>query len=60
MKFNDDIRANLNMLTTSSRELLLHTNFKERYPAIQSQYLIDDCYSIALATRNLLSLYDKI
>ncbi len=60
MVVNDDIRANLNMLNTSTKQLLVHTTFKEKYPTMQIQYIIDDCYSIALATRNLLSLYQKI
>jgi hypothetical protein len=60
MVVNDDIRANLNMLNTSTKQLLVHTTFKEKHPTMQIQYIIDDCYSIALATRNLLSLYQKI
>jgi hypothetical protein len=60
MVVNDDIRANLNMLNTSTKQLLVHTTFKEKHSTMQIQYIIDDCYSIALATRNLLSLYQKI
>jgi len=60
MIVNDDIRANLNMLNTSTNQLLVHTALKEKHPTMQIQYIIDDCYSIALATRNLLSLYQKI
>jgi hypothetical protein len=60
MVFNDDIRANLSMLNTSTQQLLVHTTLKEKHPTMQIQYIIDDCYSIALATRNLLSLYQKI
>ena len=59
MIFNDDIRANLSMLNTSTQQLLVHTTMKEKHPTNQIQYIIDDCYSIALATRNLLSLYQK-
>ncbi|CAF3354043.1 unnamed protein product [Rotaria sp. Silwood1] len=60
LSFNDDIRANLEMLNTSTQQLLTHTTFKGKDPTIQIQYIIDDCYSIALATRNLSSLYQKI
>jgi hypothetical protein len=60
MTFNEDIRANLNMLNTSTQQLLVDTTIKERHPTMQIQFIIDDCYSIALATRNLLSLYEKI
>lgn len=59
MIFNDDIRANLDLLNTSTQQLLAHANLKEKHPSMLSQYLIDDCYSIALATRNLLSLHQK-
>ncbi|CAF2883540.1 unnamed protein product [Rotaria sp. Silwood2] len=60
LSFNDDIRANLDMLNTSTQQLLAHTTFKEKDPTMQIQSIINDCYSIALATRNLSSLYQKI
>ena len=59
MIFNGDIQANLDLLNTSTQQLLVHATLKEKHPTMQSQFLIDDCYSIALATRNLLSLYQK-
>jgi hypothetical protein len=60
MVINDDIRVNLNLLDTSTQQLLVHTTLKEKHPTMQIEFIIDDCYSIALATRNLLTLYQKI
>lgn len=60
MVFNDDIQENLNILNTSTQQLLIHTTLREEHRTMQVQYIIDDCYSIALATRNLLSLYQTI
>jgi hypothetical protein len=60
MVFNDDIRANLSLLNTSAQQLLVHATLKEKHPTMQIQFVIDDCYNIALATRNLLSLYQKL
>jgi hypothetical protein len=60
MVINDDIRVNLNLLDTSTQQLLVHTTLKEKHPTMQIEFIIDDCYSIALATRNLLTLYQKL
>jgi hypothetical protein len=60
MFINDDVRANLNLLDNSTQQLLIHTTLKEKHPTMQVELIIDDCYNIALATRNLLSLYQKI
>ena len=60
LSFNEDILANLEMLNTNAQQLLLHTTFKGNDPTLQIQFIIDDCYNIALATRNLSSLYQKI
>jgi hypothetical protein len=60
MVINDDIRANFNLLDTSTQQLLIHTTLKEQHPTMEIEFIIDDCYSIALATRNLLNLYQKI
>jgi hypothetical protein len=60
MVFNDDIQANLSMLNTSTQQLLVHTRLKENYSTMQIRFIIDDCYNIALATRNLLILYKKL
>ncbi|CAF4147758.1 unnamed protein product [Rotaria magnacalcarata] len=60
MSFNEDIRANLDMLNTSAQQLLDHTTFKGKDPTMQIQFIVDDCYRIALATRNLSSLYQKM
>ncbi|CAF3403206.1 unnamed protein product [Rotaria socialis] len=60
LSFNEDIRANLDMLNTSAQQLLDHTTFKGKDSTMQIQFIIDDCYRIALATRNLSNLYQKI
>ena len=60
MSFNQDIRANLDLLNKSTQQLLAHATFDEPDPMRKIQYIIDDCYSIALATRNLSSLYQKL
>ncbi|CAF2024137.1 unnamed protein product [Rotaria magnacalcarata] len=60
LSFNEDIRANLDMLNTSAQQLLDHTTFKGKDPTMQIQFIVDDCYRIALATRNLSSLYQKM
>ncbi|CAF0909381.1 unnamed protein product [Adineta steineri] len=58
--FNEDIRANLDMLYTSTQQLLVHTKFEEQNLILPIHFIIDDCYGIALATRNLLSLYRTV
>lgn len=60
MVINDDIRANLNLLDTNTQQLLIHTTLKEKHPTMQIEFIIDDCYNIALATRNLFNFYQKI
>jgi hypothetical protein len=55
------------MLNTSSQQLLVHATLKEKIPIItntnrteQIQLIIDDCYNIALATKSLVGLYQKL
>jgi hypothetical protein len=60
MVFNEDIRANLDMLNATTQQLLAHSISKEKHSTIPIHFIIDDCYDIALATRNLLSLYEKV
>jgi hypothetical protein len=67
MSLNDEIRANLDMLNTSSQQLLAHATLKEKTPTTtntnrteQIQLIIDDCYNIALATKSLVGLYQKL
>jgi hypothetical protein len=56
------------MLNTSSQQLLAHAILKEKNSTItnntnrteQIQLIIDDCYNIALATKSLVGLYQKL
>jgi len=64
---NDEIRTNLDMLNTSSQQLLAHATLKEKLPTTnntnrteQIQLIIDDCYNIALATKSLVGLHQKL
>lgn len=57
---NEDVRANLNMLIANTQQLLFHSMAVENNPTSSVHFLIDDCYDIALATRNLLSIYEKL
>jgi hypothetical protein len=54
------------MLNTGAQQLLAHATFKEKISTTnntnrteQIQFIIDDCYNIALATKSLVSLYQK-
>ena len=57
------MRANLDMLNTGAQQLLAHATLKEKNLAVnrteQIQFIIDDCYNIALATKSLVSLYQN-
>jgi hypothetical protein len=59
----DEIRTNLDGLNISAQQLLAHSTLKEKLPTTnrteQIQYIIDDCYNIALATKSLVGLYQK-
>jgi len=50
------------MLNASSQQLLAHTTLKDKHlnRTEQIQFIIDDCYNIALATKSLVGLYQKI
>ena len=55
------------MLNNSSQQLLAHATLKEKPPLTtqinrteQIQFIIDDCYNIALATKSLVGLYQKL
>ena len=61
------MRINLDILNTSSQQLLAHVALKEKSSTAsnanrteQIQYIIDDCYNIALATKSLIGLYQKL
>lgn len=65
MPLNEEIRTNLDMLNTSAQQLLAHATLKDKNPTPtanrteQIQFIIDDCYNIALATKSLVGLYQK-
>jgi hypothetical protein len=55
------------MLNSSAQQLLAHASLKEKSPTVnlttrteQIQFIIDDCYNIALATKSLVGLYQKL
>jgi hypothetical protein len=55
------------MLNTNAQQLLAHSTLKEKLPTTnntnrteQIQFIIDDCYNIALATKSLVGLYQKL
>lgn len=55
------------MLSTGAQQLLAHAAVKEKPATVnntnrteQIQYIIDDCYNIALATKSLVGLYQKL
>ncbi len=67
LSLNDEIRTNLDMLNSSAQQLLAHAATKEKIPTgsntnrtEQIQFIIDDCYNIALATKSLVGLYQKL
>ncbi len=67
MPLNEEIRTNLDMLNTNAQQLLAHSTLKEKLPTTnntnrteQIQFIIDDCYNIALATKSLVGLYQKL
>jgi hypothetical protein len=67
MSLNEEIRTNLDILNTSAQQLLAHATLKEKLPTgtnlnrtEQIQLIIDDCYNIALATKSLVGLYQKL
>lgn len=63
------MRTNLDMLNAGAQQLLAHATSKEKSSTAatnatsnrteQIQYIIDDCYNIALATKSLVGLYQK-
>ncbi|CAF0815215.1 unnamed protein product [Adineta ricciae] len=55
-----NVRTNLNMLIANTQQLLFHAMAIDDNPTSPTHFLIDDCYDIALATRNLLSIYEKL
>ncbi|CAF1467775.1 unnamed protein product [Rotaria sordida] len=63
----DEMRTNLDILNTGAQQLLAHATLKEKTSTInntnrteQIQHIIDDCYNIALATKSLVGLYQKL
>ncbi len=67
ISLNEEIRTNLDMLSTGAQQLLAHAGLKEKTSTTdntnrteQIQFIIDDCYNIALATKGLVSLYQKL
>jgi hypothetical protein len=67
MSLNEEIRTNLDMLNTGAQQLLAHATLKERTSITnnanrteQIQLIIDDCYNIALATKSIVGLYQKL
>ena len=52
------------MLNTGAQQLLAHATIKDKSPTAnrteQIQFIIDDCYNIALATKSLVGLYQKL
>ena len=67
MPLNDEIRTTLDMLNTGAQQLLAHATTKEKNSSApgthrteQIQFIIDDCYNIALATKSLVSHYQKL
>ncbi|CAF2886029.1 unnamed protein product [Rotaria sp. Silwood2] len=67
ISLNDEMRTNLDMLNTGAQQLLAHAALKEKTSTTsntnrteQIQYIIDDCYNIALATKSLVGLYQKL
>ena len=61
------MRTNLDMLNTGAQQLLAHATLKEKTAtptnpnrSEQIQCIIDDCYNIALATKSLVGLYQKL
>lgn len=67
MPLNDEIRTTLDMLNTGAQQLLAHATTKEKNSSApgthrteQIQLIIDDCYNIALATKSLVSHYQKL
>ncbi len=51
------------MLNTSAQQLLAHATLKDKLSTNrteQIQFIIDDCYNIALATKSLVGLYQKL
>ena len=58
------MRTNLDILNAGAQQLLTHVGLKEKSSTAvntnrteQIQYIIDDCYNIALATKSLIGLY---
>jgi hypothetical protein len=64
MSLNEEMRTNLDMLNTGAQQLLAHATIKEKTSSTnrneQIQFIIDDCYNIALATKSLVGLYQKL
>ncbi|CAF4262769.1 unnamed protein product, partial [Rotaria magnacalcarata] len=67
ISLNDEMRTNLDMLNTGAQQLLAHATLKEKTAGStnpnrseQIQYIIDDCYNIALATKSLVGLCQKL
>ncbi|CAF1147607.1 unnamed protein product [Rotaria sp. Silwood1] len=69
ISLNDEMRTNLDMLNTGAQQLLAHATLKEKTSTTTTtntnrtehiQYIIDDCYNIALATKSLVGLYQKL
>ncbi|CAF0889094.1 unnamed protein product [Adineta ricciae] len=67
LSLTEDIRTNLDLLNSSAQQLLAHATLKEKLPMPNStsrteqiQFIIDDCYNIALATKSLVGLYQKL
>ncbi|CAF0778060.1 unnamed protein product [Adineta steineri] len=67
LSLTEEIRTNLDMLNSSAQQLLAHATIKEKLSPThntnrteQIQYIIDDCYNIALATKSLVGLYQKL